>query len=266
MASCLVFAPVLSTACSSGPSSSAEENTARGTVSLPLQTVAGGHTYRLAGEVDIYGPQYATLYSDISTDETVLSTTLQTGDYTAYLSAWTLLRDDGTGNFVPVQAFLVNYYVSFSIYNGTTTSISFQFETDGVIVTVGQGTLNVDIQVTESTPLCTAFGTDCPDGTWCAPPELTGNPIACIFAGSAAIGDPCRSPADCPAYSSCFDLGQGPVCAALCEPADFGSSCPSSPGTCTAAGRSYGICTTDGSVPSGGGQGGAEGGAGGGPN
>jgi hypothetical protein len=220
-----------------------EESATTGTLSLPLLATAGAHTYRLQGGLYVSGPSF--VFLDVNADTTVLTTTLQTGAYTANLYFWTLTRDDGAGNFVPVSATLVSSgSPSFTIFNQTTTTVSFQFETDGQIVTVGAGQLNVDIGVHETPPVCALLGSDCPAGSWCAPTELTGAALSCIAAGAVAEGAACLSPLDCAENSSCFDFGSGAVCMRLCASADFNQPC-SSGETCTPQGIDYGVCRPD---------------------
>jgi hypothetical protein len=220
------------------------EPAASGTVSLPLTASSNGHTYRLSNAyVYISGPQYSTvLVSTSNPDENVLSTSLPTGNYTAYLYNWTLEREDGHGAFVPIQASLASSTaVGFSIFNGTSSTVSYQFSTDGVIVVVGSGTLNVAVTVDEHAAVCTPFADDCAAGTWCPPTGLTGGPRACMTAGAIALGDPCSSPSECVANSSCFDLGSGPKCTELCPLGAVGSAC-SAGGTCEDSGPDYGVC------------------------
>jgi hypothetical protein len=215
-----------------------------GTVSMPLVTTVDEHTYRLSNAyIEIYGPTYAYLYPDDDPSQTVLSTTLQTGNYSAYLYNWTLERADDSGNFGPVSATLVNYYNSFSIYNGTTTTLVFEFETDGLIVTVGSGDLNVNVAVTEIQPVCVPLGSDCGSGAWCPPTGLTGFSVACVAAGAVEVGQPCSGPADCVANASCFDAGAGPVCVELCAKTGVGEDCASG-GTCLECEADYGLCLT----------------------
>jgi hypothetical protein len=130
---------------------------------------------------------------------------------------------------------------SFAIFNQTTTTIVFQFQTDGQIITIGSGQLNVAVSVTETPPVCAPLGSDCAPGSWCAPPELTGERLRCIAEGPVAPGATCASPQDCAANSSCFDLGAGPICVPLCARADFNQACGSG-GTCTPKGAEYGLC------------------------
>lgn len=234
----LVSCALLGGACGSG--SHTEEVSATGTFSMPLLATAGAHTYRLQGGLYLSGPVYQFLALD--SDASVLTAALPTGNYYANLYAWTLTRDDGTGQFVPVSATLSSSSAAaFSIFNQTTTTVSFQFQTDGQIVTVGSGQLNIAIGVHESAPVCTPLGDDCPAQTWCAPSELTGAPLQCIAAGSVAVGASCAGPADCVANSSCFDWGQGAVCVRLCTSAQFDQPCGSDD-RCTPSGSGYGVC------------------------
>jgi hypothetical protein len=228
-------------ACSKEPADT--EAAASGTLSLPLLASSNGHAYRLSNAyVYISGPQSTVLFSNNAPGERVLSTTLLTGNYVAYLSNWSLERDNGSGTFVPVQADLVSSYaVGFSILNGTTSTVSYQFSTDGVIVTVGSGGLDVAVTVEERAPICTPFADDCGAGSWCPPTGLTGAARACMPAGSIAIGQPCFAPSDCVANSSCFDLGSGPSCAELCPLDAIGTECAAG-GTCQASGPDYGVC------------------------
>lgn len=239
----LLAVPVFN-ACSSEPAPNQESNT--GTLSMPLITSVNDHVYRLRGSIEIYG-QY---YSDwiYTSDETVLTRNLPAGEYVAYLYGYELDRlDEESGDWVRVGAQLVSdYYQYFSIQHQATTTIAFAFETDGVLVTVGTGQLVIDVDVNEVPPVCTVFGDDCAyEGTWCAPPALTGNPLACISAGDTEPGASCASPAECTANSSCFDFGDGAVCAALCAPDDFGEECAGG-GICTEADPTYGVCVPEG--------------------
>jgi len=229
--------------CSAEPGR-ADEQAVSGVVSLPLIASANGHQYRLNNAyIYITGPQYVQLASSGDPNETALTTTLQTGQYTAYLYNWSLEIDDGSGTFRPVQASLVSSYAAaFSIYNGTTSTVSYQFVTDGVVVTVGSGALKVAVAVAEAAAVCRPFSDDCGAGAWCPPSGLTGAPRACIAAGTTAIGEPCASPNECVANASCFDLGSGTVCTELCPLVAGDLSCASG-GTCTKVGLDYGQCT-----------------------
>lgn len=258
----LTIAPLLITGCS-GDQGSGEEVSHTGSLSMPLVTTANGHTYRLTAGIEIFsfGPPFFNTILE-SRDETVLTTKLPAGNYQADLFNFTLERLDDSGTYVPVTAtLLTSPFQPFTIYNQTDTTISFQFQTDGAIVTVGAGKLNVDIGVTETQPVCTILGSDCPDKLWCAPPELTGQPLACVLAGSASLGQPCLSPTDCTANASCYNFGSGAVCTGLCGPTEFGAPCAGG-GTCTRAGSAYGVCVPGGGTLPGGGSGGEAGDAG----
>jgi len=253
----LAAIPLVANACSSDAST--QPDAAVGTFSMPLVTTANGHTYRLTGYISIYGSSYDEIYLG---DETEVSRRLPTGDYAAYLYYYRLERlDEDTGRYEHVSANLVSSsYQPFTIYDRATTTVAFQFETDGVVITVGSGELVVNIGVTEVPPACAILGDDCPSGTWCAPAELTRQPISCVQAGPKAVGEACNDPVECAANSSCYEFGAGPLCTALCEPADFGSACAGG-GTCTAAGATYGICVPEGgTLPSGSGGSGGSGG------
>lgn|GEM_PF-995950 len=258
IAACLLGGSVHVTACSNG--SGGEQPSSTGTVRFPLISQVNGNTYRLLANINIYGPTYTYLSTGDDPEATVLTTTLQTGYYTAYLNYWSLERQDSNGAFHPVSASLISdYYVDFSIYNQSSTTISFQFETDGVVVPFGEGQLNVKFGVTELTPACTPLGSDCPSGSWCPPPGLTGEPLNCVPAGSVELGNDCERPTDCVANATCIDLGDGPECASLCLPSETGSPCAVG-GTCTAASADHGVCVPEGgSLPGGGGDAGVGG-------
>lgn len=219
----------------------ASQEAESGTLSLALTTTVGGHSYRFSRFRVLVSPPYIWLES-YGGPESVLTTSLPTGQHQAYLYDWALERDDGTGNYLPVNATLISSgSLGFEILNGSSTTISFQFETDGQIVTMGSGSLTVAGRVDERAPVCTVLGDDCGEGAWCPPAGLTGAPLACRAAGTLAIGAACEAPADCVANSACVDSGSGPLCTALCAPLDFGSACPSG-GQCVGVGLDYGLC------------------------
>lgn len=235
-----------------------------GVVSLPLTTTTAGVNYRLANvSLEIEGNTFQFI-EETNPDEATLSTTLSPGSYSAFLEQWTLQKDDGTGNFAPVTATLEGSGdQSFTVFNGTTSTLTYRFQTDGVIVTVGSGALSIVAAVDQVPPLCTPFGTDCPSGSWCPPGQLVGADVSCIGAGSLALGQPCAEPTDCVANASCFDPGGGPVCTALCPASEFNGPCDSG-GTCVPVGVDYGVCNGASSSGEGGttasdGEGGASG-------
>jgi hypothetical protein len=241
IASLALLSPCFGLACSATPKGG--ENAVRsGTLELPLVSRVNGHTYRLRGGY-LYVSGAAYQYIELTSDAPKVSLSLPTGDYYASLYQSGLERDDGNGNFVPVMTTQVSsYYVPFQIFNGATSTVAFEFETDGVIVRVGSGTLDVRVDVSELPAVCTPFGSECGEGAWCPPTELTGEPRGCVATGPLSAGDSCASPLDCGADASCFDFGSGPVCAALCDAGLFGAPC-SEDTECVAAGLEYGVCT-----------------------
>src|SRR5262245_32634127 len=111
---CLLGVPGIVSGCSS--SDSGTENQTTGTLTMPLVTNAGGHTYRLSGDLYVNGPLYT--YASLGGDNPVLTLSLPTGNYSAYLYSWYLERLDDSGVYVPVEAYMTsNYWVSFTIFN-----------------------------------------------------------------------------------------------------------------------------------------------------
>jgi hypothetical protein len=184
-----------------------------------------------------------------------LTATLPTGNYAAYLETWSLQVEDASGNFQPVVATVVSStYQYFTIYNDSSTTITFTFKTDGVIVVVGSGTLSVGIDVNTPDAACTPLGSDCGAGFWCPPATLTGADLTCVPAGTVAVGQPCASPADCVANATCTAVvdGGAAVCTALCSSDIFTHPCAGG-GTCNSVTSDYGLCEgVDGGAPEGG--------------
>ena len=247
-----------------------EDATSSGSVTFPLTASANGHTYRLLNlSIYVNGPTFVFLESTNDPDETQLSATLAAGNYSLQVENYTVERDDGTGTFRQVSAQLLTTSAAFTIFSGTTRTVTLQFQTDGVIVTAGSGRLNAKVQVNEVAPACVALGSCCGSGKWCPPSDLTGAQPGCVLAGAKGLGAPCSSPTDCVANASCFDLGSGAVCTALCSSSNLGQACASG-GSCQAAGLTYGLCTSNdggidggiGSSDGGGGSGGDGGGVG----
>ncbi|HEY8946427.1 MAG TPA: hypothetical protein VIM73_19385 [Polyangiaceae bacterium] len=239
MTAALGFSALTASACSNHPQESREQGRT-GSLNLPLTATVNGHSYRFSRFQLYISPEWLWLTSTGA--ESSLSTQLTTGYHQATLYDWSLERADASGAYHPVEAALLSSSsIPFEILNGSTTTISFQFETDGQIVTIGSGAVHVLGEVRERAPTCLPLGDDCGEGAWCPPPELTGAPVACRAAGSLALGERCDGPAQCSANSSCIDLGAGAVCAALCSGAEFGAECPSG-GICTSEGVDYGVC------------------------
>jgi hypothetical protein len=245
---CLVVAAALGSACETGGSTSGQTDETTGTLSMPLTATTNGATYILVNASIFIEPTtccgpYTNLSTGADAGTTDLTTALQTGNYDAYLEAWTLERQDPQGGFEPVVATLTSSsFQEFTIYNGVTTTVTFTFQTDGVTVVVGSGTLDIGIAVNESDAACTPLGNDCGPGSWCPPASLTGADLACVLSGTVALGQPCATPTDCVANASCFTLGDaGAVCAALCPGSGVNLPCPTG-GICQSATPDYGIC------------------------
>jgi hypothetical protein len=133
--------------CSSAEPSNDVQNV--GTVTIPLSTTVGTSNYRLDAAFTITGEQRVmtlTTHDDVP----VLSATLPVGDYTVSLDSFTLSKDDGTGSFRPVSATVAATSLPFTVSANSTTTVSFHFMTDGVIVAPGTGTVGVTFDVTES--------------------------------------------------------------------------------------------------------------------
>jgi hypothetical protein len=253
----LAILPLLATSCSNTDSTAAEPQAPvaeTGTLNLPLMASVDGHSYHLSATFEIYRNSYW-YYTWASTDAWTpdFSLNLQTGAYGVYMYSWQLTREDSLGRLQPIDARLVSSnYQYFTIYNGSVSSVGFQFETDGVIVTTGVGELDITVSVNEIAPVCTALGTDCGIGNWCPPAELTGSPLACVAVGATPVGQPCASPSDCVANASCIKQSSAAVCTALCGAAEFGASCESG-GTCVKQGEDYGVCNGSEALPDAGG-------------
>jgi len=240
---CLALAPLGVVACSDGGVDPASD-VATGTFSMPLTTTTGSDTYRLNATLYLYGPVFQTL-STYSGDPaaSVLSATLQTGAYSAYLIDWSLEKlDAAAGNFAPVRATLASSTTAnLVVHAGSTTTVTYRFQVEDVTITIGAGELRVKAEVELVPPLCTLMGGECPVGTWCPPSELTGEAPRCVAEGTVAARQPCTGVLDCAANSTCIDAGNGPLCTALCLPSAAGLPCAGG-GTCQAATTAYGLC------------------------
>src|SRR5215471_12088246 len=124
-----------------GSHSRGSDTAERGSLEMQLTTTAGGASYRLINvSLYLYGNNsYPYLYES-DPNESKLTVLLSTGTYSVSLSNWQLQRADAQGVYQAVQATLESSsYQQVTIYNGTTTTLTYSFLTDGVIVTTGQG-------------------------------------------------------------------------------------------------------------------------------
>jgi hypothetical protein len=243
---CIVAAPAWVAGCANRASTGAETT---GTLRVPLSAVSDGATYRLVDvQIEVFSTSGFGFSGFIQNGASGgdLTETLQTGSYQADLFGWALQREDASGTFQPVVATLTSPDgVPFTIDNGTTSTVTYTFQTDGVTVVVGSGTVTVAVNVNQSDAACTPLGSDCASGSWCPPASLTGADLACVPAGTVALGQPCTDPTSCVANASCFSFGDGgAVCAALCPSSGFNLPCASG-GTCQSVTSDYGFCDPD---------------------
>lgn len=223
-----------------------ESETTVGQVSLALTAVSGTTTYRLADATfDIEGPTATVLSSADDPSITVLTAELATGNYLSTLQGgWQLERFDGTA-FVPVEATLVSANpADFTITDGQVTDLVYQFDTDGTIVTIGTGSLNISIDVNETTSGCTAFGEGCATDEWCAPGSvLESEENVCVPTGTLLVGEPCDGTINCVENALCAQISaDGPQCVELCPISELGNACASG-GVCSDSGfADAGVC------------------------
>jgi len=127
-----------------------------GTIGAALVTTAAdGTQYRLrTATLTITGPQNATLTSnDTDPAETVLTANLPVGSYTASLAPnWSLARLDTTPPTAVTATLLSPNPATFTITSGGTTTLTLAFQTDGGVLQFNPGTLNVNVNVAETTP------------------------------------------------------------------------------------------------------------------
>ncbi len=122
---------------------------AGGTLSMRLSTEVNGVTYRLREALfDVSGTESLTLSGD---DSPIIEQLLAAGDYSVNLNdGWRLERQFPSG-FQTVAAELVSPNpAAFTVVAGQTTDVAYAFETDGTIVSMGEGTLDLRIEVTET--------------------------------------------------------------------------------------------------------------------
>ena len=146
----------VSTGC--GSSGDGKTEAQAGTLKMSLVSEANGVTYRLRNAVFVVnGPQPAVLSSEDDPNAATISAELESGDYSIDLQdGWSLERLDGT-SFVQVDATLISPDpTTFHVSANAPTSVTYQFSTNGVIVSVGQGTLNVGISVAQNSTTCSS--------------------------------------------------------------------------------------------------------------
>jgi hypothetical protein len=147
-----------------------DEKPDAGSVTMDVRTTVGGIAYRLrdagfaitqAGD----GKVVATIDTEADPDAASVQFALGAGAYSIELSpGWRLEKQIGAA-FETVNATLSSQNpVPFSIVAGLTTPVAFAFHTDGSVVVIGNGALDLSIQVTDSS---VALG-----GVWDSPASL----------------------------------------------------------------------------------------------
>ncbi len=162
-----VFAAAASVGgCSSraDPSSEAQN----GAVSMQLTGQTNGNSYRLRNaRFDVSGPTMTVFDSETDLTLTTLNATLSTGNYTITLEPGWSLEKLIDGTFQVVDATLTSPNPqSFQILGGATTNEAYQFSTNGTVVTIGSGQLDLSIGVTEN------GGCQSPDWTLGGTPDV----------------------------------------------------------------------------------------------
>jgi hypothetical protein len=221
------------TGCASHDDARGEQEGSYGTVVLSLTGQTNGTTYRLRQAVfEVTGPTNTTLNSESDPNGAVLAATLSTGGYLIALqSGWFLERLNGM-TAEPVDATLVSANPQmFGISSAATSTVLFRFETDGTIIDIGTGQLEVAIEVNETTGTveCDIVNqTGCPMGEACyfggGDDGLT--PI-CAAVGMSPPGSVCEFQNSCAPGAFCGSLdGENVTCIQICSASGMGPSCP----------------------------------------
>ena len=132
------------------------ESVSRGQLSIALSATADGESYRLRDAVfDIVGPLETSLRSeDVDPDAITLSTDLPAGDYEVTLEPGWRLERLFSGGYATVDAFLVGDATKLvHIGASSTSTLSYLFSTSGVIIPMGDGTLDIGVEVREQRPV-----------------------------------------------------------------------------------------------------------------
>jgi hypothetical protein len=118
---------------------------------------SNGTTYRLAvGSFAIAGATTMTVNAEDHLPEAFINEILPTGSYTVTLADGWQLQRFVDGSFVNVDASLVSANpASFTVTEGQTTDLAFQFQSGGDTVVVGTGLLKLSVVVSEACPAVT---------------------------------------------------------------------------------------------------------------
>lgn len=213
---------IAGTSCTLAEQVSAPEKA--GVLRVALVAQASGIMYRLRNALfTITGPSSTQLDSETNPDAAALTTTLNVGSYTVQLeNGWALERLDAAGP-VGVQASLVSPNpVSVSVVQGGSADANFQFLTNGVLINLGTGKLNVTFGVSHA---CDPFDQSTCPGEACYP-SAQGGVCAIVASPAGNLGEPCSYLNSCLAGLACANptnvAGQG-TCATICNPTAMGS-------------------------------------------
>lgn len=195
--SCLATlgAAAVPTACAVGSPDGSESEV--GTLRMALTGVSNtGHTYRLRfGDFTIEGPTSTSFSTETDPDAAGISVDLAAGEYSiTLLDGWVLERDvDGTWQTVEAELISPNP-VSFSIQDQGTTSVPFQFDASGDILALGEGTLEVSVEVDDL--VCAPGTASCDgDGVNGCETNLETDPANCGACDSVCSTTPGATPA-----------------------------------------------------------------------
>ncbi len=134
----------------SGPTFGAVTTTGpNGRIRLPLTTTAEGADYRLEGTFVISGDDSLTLSTTENPSASTITRTLSVGTYSVELmDPFTLLRADAGESEVEVPAELISDNpLGFSISDGATTPVGFVLSTQGIVVELGEGDVEIGFSV-----------------------------------------------------------------------------------------------------------------------
>ena len=132
------------------------EPDATGAIKMQLRTDVNGNSYRLRDAtftISQGGAPVAAINTEANPNATSVQQTLAAGSYDINLATgWRLEKMiAGSGGFQTVSAQLVSANpVPGTITSGQTTPVAYAFRTDGTVIVVGDGTLNLTIEVTDT--------------------------------------------------------------------------------------------------------------------
>ncbi|MEM7158238.1 MAG: hypothetical protein AAF799_35690 [Myxococcota bacterium] len=259
LALCLsVLAPLSFTACDEGVAGVQDGGTLRMGLS---GTDDEGRQYVLTDAVfDVTGQENVQLSTaSLPTPTTPIVAGLGNGAYQIELQpGWVLQRLDpaGTQSIPLTSAMLTSANpVDFSIIAFDTTNVTFVFSVDGEEVVIGEGTLEVDIDI-EVEGSCDPLLQNCPEGEGCYPIE--GGATTCASSSGVGPGNPCLFINECAPGLMCVaptavpgcEGTEGGCCTSFCDTTDPDPDGSCGPGlVCSAFGEpgsdieSTGVCT-----------------------